>query len=112
MQHFCRLTLGAVGIKTQADQKPILFRQTFQHLGQADLIRKFFLRGFHRDIYLPVTVLPFRGQAQGGLCSLDRKRDVLHALPQLFCQLRKGRLGAAELPVMFPRRIDPQSQFF
>lgn len=58
MQHFCRLTLGAVGIKTQTDQEPILFRQTFQHLGQADLIRKFFLRGFHRDIYLPVTVLP------------------------------------------------------
>lgn len=76
MQHFCRLTLGTVGIKTQTDQEPVLFRQTFQHLSQADLIRKFFLRGFHRDIYLPVTVLPFRGQAQGGLCSLDRKRDV------------------------------------
>ena len=57
MQHFCRLTLGTIGIKTQTDQEPVLFRQTFQYLGQADLIRKFFLRGFHRDIYLPIIVL-------------------------------------------------------
>ncbi len=109
----CGLTLGAVGIEAQLDQKPVLLGQTFQHLCQADLIRQAPLPGI-----LPGYLFGgrrsrfFRGQAEGGLCGLNRKRDVLHALPQLFCQLRKRRFGPAELPVMLPGRIDTQPKLF
>ena len=113
MQELCGLALGAVGIKAQLDQKPVLLGQTFQHLGQTDLIRQRFFRGFYRNIHLVVVVLPvFRGQAEGRLCGLNGKGDIFHALSQLFRQLRKRRFCPAELPVMLPGRIDTQTELF
>ena len=58
-------------------------------------------------------ILPaLRGQAHGGLCRLDGHGHILHALPQLLCQLGEGGLGAAQLHGVFPRCLHPHAQLF
>lgn len=93
MQHLCGLALGTVAVEPQLDQLTVLLRERAEHLFQTDAIRQCFLRGFHRDIQLMFRILSaLRGQAHGGLCRLDGHGHILHALPQLLCQLGEGGL--------------------